>query len=70
MTTRTETGRMQVGADWPGIFIRGDDALGYAQVLHSVVAAAEPRASTLPPDELRVLVRVRELAELLETCRA
>lgn len=27
MSTRPETGPMQFGDDWPGVFIRGDDAL-------------------------------------------
>lgn len=30
---RPETGPMQFGDDWPGIFIRGDTALAYAMYL-------------------------------------
>ena len=26
---RIGTGPLQIGDDWPGVFIRGDDALGY-----------------------------------------
>jgi hypothetical protein len=31
--TRPETGPIQFGDDWPGIFIRGDNAMGYANLL-------------------------------------
>jgi hypothetical protein len=34
---RPETGPMQFGDDWPGIFIRGDNALHYAMVLRQVI---------------------------------
>jgi hypothetical protein len=30
---RVETGVMQFGDDWPGIFIRGDDALSFAHAI-------------------------------------
>lgn len=33
--TRVETGVVQFGNDWPGVFIRGDNALGYALALRS-----------------------------------
>lgn len=35
--TRPETGPMQFGEDWPGIFIRGDNALADANMLQEVV---------------------------------
>ncbi len=31
---RIETGVIRFGDDWPGVFIRGDDARALAQVLH------------------------------------
>lgn len=34
---RVETGPTQFGDDWPGIFIRGDDAMMYAMLLSSVI---------------------------------
>lgn len=39
---RVETGPVQFGDDWPGLFIRGDDAFAYAmalqhQLIHSQV---------------------------------
>jgi hypothetical protein len=30
---RVETGPVQFGDDWPGLFIRGDNAFGYAMSL-------------------------------------
>jgi len=52
--TRVETGVVQFGNDWPGLFIRGDNALGYALALDSV-------KSDNPIAELKL----QELAELL-----
>lgn len=34
--SRLETGPVQCGDDWPGIFIRGDDALKYAMTIRQV----------------------------------
>lgn len=34
---RVETGPVQFGDDWPGIFIRGDNAAYYAMTLRSVL---------------------------------
>jgi len=31
--TRIETGSVQFGDDWPGVFIRGDNAAYYAMIL-------------------------------------
>ncbi len=32
---RVETGSLQINDDWPGIFIRGDNALYYSMTLQS-----------------------------------
>lgn len=34
---RVETGPVQFGDDWPGVFIRGDNAFGYAMALEAIV---------------------------------
>lgn len=34
---RPETGPMQFGDDWPGVFIRGDNALFYAKAVESAL---------------------------------
>ncbi len=40
MSERPETGPMQFGDDWPGIFIRGDNAAGFAYWLRTVMRAS------------------------------
>lgn len=54
--TRMETGQVQFGDDWPGIFLRGDNAIGIAIVLKGIadmlpnldpVSAAQLRATAL-----------------------
>ena len=35
---RRETGVMQDPGDWPGVFIRGDDAMRYALALSRLIA--------------------------------
>ena len=69
MTKRTETGRMQFGNDWPGVFIRGDDALSYARNLSVLIAAVEQRGVDLAEGELSAWARVVELRDLLASCR-
>jgi hypothetical protein len=38
---RVETGATRFGDDWPGVFIRGDNAMYYAMVLDVLVKAAQ-----------------------------
>lgn len=59
---RAETGPMRFGDDWPGVFIRGDNALAFANLLTSVLAdqrANQPTAewATLMLTGLRDLLR-------------
>ena len=35
---RVETGPVQFGDDWPGVFIRGDNAFGFAMALRDKLA--------------------------------
>ena len=75
---REDCNRMKFGDDWPGVFIRGDEALGYAGKLRLLLAAAEKRIAAelsqdeaeLSHDEIAAWTRVGELAALLESCRA
>lgn len=39
--TRPETGTMQFGDDWPGVFIRGDNAMYYAMQLREFLENPE-----------------------------
>jgi len=57
------TGPMQFGDDWPGVFIRGDDAIGYASALRRAVeklAEAHNRSA-----EMAGLANLADLVELL-----
>jgi hypothetical protein len=69
MTERAETGRMQFGDDWPGVFIRGDDALAFARSLRQLLHKTEKRASELSQQQVAACSRSSELAALLESCR-
>jgi hypothetical protein len=40
-STRAETGVIAFGDDWPGVFIRGDDAFGYAHSLRIALEALD-----------------------------
>ena len=53
--TRIATGAIRIGEDWPGVFIRGDEALAFARALR--VASAFKNGI------------VDELVELLESCK-
>ena len=51
---------MQFGDDWPGMFIRGDEALGYALALRRAVERlAEIECSSVD------LARLADMIELL-----
>jgi hypothetical protein len=39
---RVETGVVKFGDDWPGVFIRGDNAFNYAHALDRVLASSNP----------------------------
>jgi hypothetical protein len=38
---RVETGPLQFGPDWPGVFIRGDNAFGYRLSLEHAVSVLD-----------------------------
>ena len=70
MNTRTETGPLQFPKNWPGVFIRGDDALSYASVLKRLFAKAEEQAKASPDTfEAHDWVQLQSLAALLDSCR-
>lgn len=51
--SRPETGPMQFGDDWPGVFIRGDNAFHFAMELRAAMDAL--KESDYPPFRLAVL---------------
>jgi hypothetical protein len=62
---RPETGPMQFGDDWPGMFIRGDDA---AWMAHSMLAAAQALSDIADGQINAEYLKV--YAEKLRSCRA
>ena len=60
---RMETGSVRFGNDWPGLFLRGDDALVLAASIRNLMAAVP---SIDDPAATSALVRLEELAEVIE----
>jgi len=54
---RVETGALQFEGDWPGLFIRGDDAMG-------ILTAVRELEGLLPHVELAKLMKLAPLVEL------
>lgn len=46
---RIETGPLQINEDWPGTFIRGDNAAYYARMLGVLLAAHEEQDTDYEP---------------------
>jgi hypothetical protein len=61
---RVETGPVQFGNDWPGIFIRGDNAMGF---FARIVGAQ--RAGFLPSDGVGASA-LHDLLLMLKSCDA
>ncbi len=59
---RIETGVTAADGDWPGIFIRGDNAIAYSMQLRAVLRRIEGDKATPLPSQ------VRSLMSLLESC--
>ena len=56
---RVETGAVQFGDDWPGAFIRGDNAFHYAMSLQAVL---DGRADVFQ------IIAVKGLLGILQSC--
>lgn len=65
VSPRAETGVVQFGDDWPGVFVRGDNALAHRFALEEVMRAA--RAGGVDPFSL---LQVEGLSQLLGSCMA
>jgi hypothetical protein len=57
---RIETGPVQFNNDWPGVFIRGDNAAYFAMALDAILAGERNFISE---------TSVRHLSKLLRLCR-
>lgn len=63
---RVETGPVRFGDDWPGLFIRGDNAIIAGAHLEACCRHMES-GHALPPMEMH---KLRNLAGLLQECHA
>jgi hypothetical protein len=61
---RVETGAVQFGDDWPGVFIRGDNALYYAHILSSVIGQIEKGE----PLDMWNALALQAIRETLQEC--
>lgn len=57
---RTPTGAMQFGQDWPGLFIRGDEAMAVILALKHVDHILRERCKLGLPHELERLIEIIE----------
>jgi hypothetical protein len=64
---RVETGVVQFGDDWPGVFIRGDDAFAFALYLGNLLNRI-PKSTILSMNSISDM-NVSALLELLKSCR-
>jgi hypothetical protein len=63
MSGRAETGTMKFGDDWTGVFLRGDDAFGYANALSDIL-------NSTPAEDMRDVIARSMLTGLLDVLRA
>jgi hypothetical protein len=60
-SARPETGPMAFGDDWPGVFIRGDNALMYAKAIDGYLGFMERQRTVQPNISKSVLEGLRDL---------
>ena len=65
-SARVSTGPLKLGEDWPGIFIRGDEALGMASDMKNLADAIERGDEVVIKSSPKYL---RRIASFLEACR-
>lgn len=70
---RAPTGPLRIGSDWPGIFLRGDEAQRWSCSLEKATRElAKLSKEACPPHDLelsRLSVHLHELKVLLESAR-
>jgi hypothetical protein len=63
---RIETGPVRFGEDWPGVFVRGDDAIMFAVVLKKFLRSQEFDEQSI--EEAGQRLELRRLTDLLNSC--
>ena len=63
--SRPETGPMQFGTDWPGVFIRGDNAFAFANYLTVAIESLE--SEMMLPRLSPTLESVKGLRDVLQS---
>lgn len=66
---RVETGALEVNDDWPGVFIRGDNAMHYAVSLKRLLVKLESQTDTTDLIDIVSLGTVQSLVKLLDSSR-
>jgi hypothetical protein len=61
---RVETGALQINEDWPGVFVRGDNALYYAMALDRVLDQLDQSR------EIVDIISLSSLKSLVDTLRS
>jgi hypothetical protein len=61
---RVETGPVQFGDDWPGVFIRGDNAFGYVGLLDAAIRRADDGLDRIMLQSLREILSASDLTGL------
>ena len=67
MAARIESGVIQFGDDWPGVFFRGDTAIGFAHQLQRVLES-EALAAVMTDDVRIALAVLGGLMSELQSC--
>lgn len=65
VSPRLETGPLRAGPDWPGVFIRGDNAQAFLISLQTVMARA--RETNVNTELFFALGQLRDLEEILQS---
>lgn len=66
---RVETGALEINDDWPGVFIRGDNAMHYAVCLKRLLDNMSPLADSADVVDIVTRGTVQSLITLLDSSR-
>ena len=66
---RIETGALAINDDWPGVFIRGDNAMHYAVCLKRLLSKIESQSDSTDLIDIVSLSAVHSLVKLLDSSR-